>query len=123
MYIFNFNEFKVCIIFWVVSGNFLEMYDFMVYGYYVKVIVDIFFLVGNEFFLLMFLLVIFGVGFLMWLLGVIFLGVYIDCYGCCMGLIVMFVFMVCGMLLIVLVLGYVIIGLVVLLLVLIGWLL
>lgn len=114
---------KVCIVFWVVSGNFLEMYDFMVYGYYVLVIVKMYFLSGNVFVLLMLLLLVFGVGFLMWLVGVIVFGVYIDYYGCCKGLILMFGLMVIGMFMVVVILGYVMIGVFVLVFVLFGWLL
>lgn len=116
-----FNKFKGVVIFCVVSGNFFEMYDFMVYGFYVIVIVKIFFFGDNLFVFLMLFFVIFGVGFLMWLLGVVFLGVYIDCYGCCQGLIIIFGLMVMGILLIVFVFGYVMLGVVVLLLVLFGW--
>lgn len=71
----------------------------------------------------MMIFVVFGVGFLMWLLGVIVLGVYIDEVGCCKGLIVMLFIMVSGIILIVFVLGYVMIGLLVFVFVLIGWLL
>ncbi len=36
------NESKFKSVFRVVSGNFLEMYDFMVYGYYASAIQDVF---------------------------------------------------------------------------------
>ena len=65
-------------VFRVVSGNFLEMYDFMVYGYYAAAIAKTFFPSGNEFLSLMLALVTFGAGFLMRPLGAIVLGFYID---------------------------------------------
>ena len=119
----NPNESKARAIFRVVSGNFLEMYDFMVYGYYAKAIADTFFPAGNEFLSLMLSLVTFGAGFLMRPLGAIFLGAYIDRHGRRVGLIVTLALMACGTLLIALVPGYATIGLAAPLLVLIGQLL
>ncbi|MEW1780975.1 MFS transporter [Arthrobacter sp. NPDC080086] len=119
----NPNESKARAIFRVVSGNFLEMYDFMVYGYYAKAIADTFFPAGNEFLSLMLSLVTFGAGFLMRPLGAIFLGAYIDRHGRRVGLIVTLALMACGTLLIALVPGYATIGLAAPLLVLIGRLL
>jgi metabolite-proton symporter len=119
----NPNESKARSIFRVVSGNFLEMYDFMVYGYYAKAIADTFFPAGNEFLSLMLSLVTFGAGFLMRPLGAIFLGAYIDRHGRRVGLIVTLALMACGTLLIALVPGYATIGLAAPLLVLIGRLL
>lgn len=69
MHTTNPNESKARTVFRVVSGNFLEMYDFMVYGYYAKAIADTFFPAGNEFLSLMLSLVTFGAGFLMRPLG------------------------------------------------------
>jgi len=119
----NPNESKARAIFRVVSGNFLEMYDFMVYGYYAKAIADTFFPAGNEFLSLMLSLVTFGAGFLMRPLGAIFLGAYIDRHGRRVGLIVTLALMACGTLLIALVPGYASIGLAAPLLVLVGRLL
>lgn len=119
----NPNESKARAIFRVVSGNFLEMYDFMVYGYYAKAIADTFFPAGNEFLSLMLSLVTFGAGFLMRPLGAIFLGAYIDRHGRRVGLIVTLALMACGTLLIALVPGYATIGLAAPVLVLIGRLL
>jgi metabolite-proton symporter len=123
MHTHNPNESKARTIFRVVSGNFLEMYDFMVYGYYAKAIADTFFPAGNEFLSLMLSLVTFGAGFLMRPLGAIFLGAYIDRHGRRTGLIVTLALMACGTLLIALVPGYATIGLAAPLLVLIGRLL
>ena len=72
----------------VASGNFLEMYDFMVYGYYAVYIGKAFFPAGSEFASLMFSLMTFGAGYLMRPLGAIVLGAYIDRKGRREGLIV-----------------------------------
>src|SRR6266478_2837903 len=60
----------------VSSGNFLEMYDFMVFGYYATAIGNAFFPSGNPFLSLMLSLMTFGAGFLMRPLGAIVLGAY-----------------------------------------------
>jgi MFS family permease len=65
----------------VATGNFLEMYDFMVFGYYAAAIGHTFFPQGSEFASLMLSLATFGVGFLMRPLGALFLGAYIDRKG------------------------------------------
>lgn len=65
----------------VASGNFLEMYDFQVFGYYAVAIAHTFFPSGNEFASLMLSLATFGAGFLMRPLGAIVLGAYIDHRG------------------------------------------
>src|SRR5260221_426850 len=62
----------------VASGNFLEMYDFMVFGYYAAAIGQTFFPSGSEFASLMKALMTFGAGYLMRPLGAIVLGAYID---------------------------------------------
>src|SRR4030081_3387151 len=65
----------------VSSGNFLEMYDFMVFGYYASAIGRAFFPGGNPFVSLMLSLMTFGVGFLMRPLGAIVLGADADHHG------------------------------------------
>ncbi|RZT42302.1 MFS transporter [Cupriavidus agavae] len=110
-------------VFRVVSGNFLEMYDFMVYGFYAAAIARTFFPSGNEFASLMLSLATFGAGFLMRPLGAIVLGAYIDHHGRRKGLIVTLVMMALGTLLIALVPGYASIGVAAPLLVLLGRLL
>ena len=65
----------------VSSGNFLEMYDFFVFGYYASAIGKAFFPNGSEFAQLMLAFMTFGAGFLMRPLGGIFLGAYIDHHG------------------------------------------
>jgi MFS transporter, MHS family, citrate/tricarballylate:H+ symporter len=65
----------------VSSGNFLEMYDFFVFGYYASAIGKVFFPSGSEFAQLMSALMTFGAGFLMRPLGAIVLGAYVDHHG------------------------------------------
>src|SRR6185312_4767927 len=80
----------------VSSGNFLEMYDFFVFGYYAAAIGRIFFPSDNEFASLMSSLMTFGVGFLMRPLGAVFLGAYIDQHGRRAGLILTLALMSVG---------------------------
>lgn len=110
-------------VFRVVSGNFLEMYDFMVYGFYAAAVARTFFPSGNEFASLMLSLATFGAGFLMRPLGAIILGAYIDHHGRRKGLILTLILMAMGTLLIALVPGYASIGVAAPLLVLAGRLL
>ncbi len=110
-------------VFRVVSGNFLEMYDFMVYGFYAAAIARTFFPGGDEFASLMLSLATFGAGFLMRPLGAIVLGAYIDHHGRRKGLIVTLALMAAGTLLIACVPGYASIGVAAPLLVLAGRLL
>jgi metabolite-proton symporter len=84
----------------VTSGNFLEMYDFMIYAYYAIYIGRAFFPEKNPFASLMLSLGIFGAGFLMRPLGAIILGAYIDHFGRRRGLIVTLTMMAVGLLLI-----------------------
>src|ERR1700681_3620414 len=65
----------------VAGGNFLEMYDFQVFGYYAAAIARTFFPSGSEFASLMLSLMTFGAGFLMRPIGAIVLGAYIDHRG------------------------------------------
>src|ERR1700693_4066565 len=80
----------------VASGNFLEMYDFQVFGYYAAAIARNFFPSGNEFASLMLSLATFGAGFLMRPLGAIVLGAYIDHHGRRDGLLVTLALMAIG---------------------------
>jgi metabolite-proton symporter len=79
---------KLGAVFRVASGNFLEMYDFIVYGYYAVYIGKTFFPAGSEFASLMLSLMTFGAGYLMRPIGAIVLGAYIDRKGRRQGLIV-----------------------------------
>src|ERR1700731_2515614 len=94
----------------VASGNFLEMYDFMVFGYYAAAIGRAFFPKGSEFASLMLSLMTFGAGFLMRPLGALVLGVYIDKRGRRAGLILTLALMSVGTLSIACVPGYATIG-------------
>ena len=107
----------------VVSGNLLEMYDFMVYGYYASAIAKAFFPSENHYVSLMSALVTFGAGFLMRPLGAIFLGAYIDHHGRRKGLIVTLMLMAAGSLMIACVPTYATIGMLAPCIVLIGRLL
>src|SRR5436305_13455038 len=77
-------------------GNFLEMYDFMVFGYYAAAIGRAFFPSGNPFVSLMASLMTFGAGFLMRPLGAIVLGSYADRHGRRAGLILTLALMSVG---------------------------
>src|SRR3984893_13922093 len=107
----------------VSSGNFLEMYDFMVFGYYAAAIGKTFFPKDNEFASLMLSLATFGVGFLMRPIGAVILGAYIDRHGRRAGLILTLALMSFGTISIACVPGYVSIGLLAPVLVVIGRLL
>jgi MFS family permease len=107
----------------VSSGNFLEMYDFMVFGYYAAAIGNAFFPSGNPFLSLMLSLMTFGAGFLMRPLGAIVLGAYTDRHGRRAGLILTLSLMSVGIVSIAFMPGYATIGLLAPLLVLIGRLL
>lgn len=107
----------------VSSGNFLEMYDFMVFGYYASAIGKAFFPSGNAFVSLMLSLMTFGAGFLMRPVGAIVLGAYADKHGRRAGLILTLGLMSLGILSIACVPGYATLGLIAPLLVLTGRLL
>src|ERR1700689_2938325 len=107
----------------VASGNFLEMYDFQIFGYYAAAIAHAFFPSGNEFASLMLSLTTFGAGFLMRPLGAIVLGAYADRHGRRKGLILTLALMSVGILSIACVPGYATIGVLAPLLVLSGRLL
>jgi MFS family permease len=107
----------------VSSGNFLEMYDFMVFGYYAAAIGKAFFPSGNPFVSLTLSLMTFGAGFLMRPIGAIVLGAYADKHGRRAGLILSLSLMSIGILSIACVPGYTTVGLLAPLLVLTGRLL
>jgi MHS family citrate/tricarballylate:H+ symporter-like MFS transporter len=95
----------------VASGNFLEMYDFFVFGYYASAIGKIFFPSGSEFAQLMSAFLTFGAGFLIRPVGAIVLGAYIDHHGRRAGLLLTLGLMAVGTLTIALVPGYATLGL------------
>src|ERR1700744_3737778 len=94
----------------VSSGNFLEMYDFMVFGYYAAAIGKAFFPSSNPFVSLMLSLMTFGAGFLMRPVGAVVLGAYADRHGRRAGLLLRLTLMSIGILSIACVPGYATIG-------------
>lgn len=104
----------------VASGNFLEMYDFMVFGYYAAAIGRTFFPKSSSFASLMFALMTFGAGYLMRPIGAVVLGAYIDRRGRRIGLLVTLGLMSVGTMSIACTPGYVAIGVLAPLLVLLG---
>ena len=65
----------------VTSGNFLEMFDFFLYGIYASDISKAFFPVKSGYVSLLLTFLTFGAGFLMRPLGAVILGAYIDRIG------------------------------------------
>lgn len=102
---------KIQTVFRVSSGNFLEMYDFMIFGYFSAAIGRAYFPASSEFASLMLSMTTFAVGFMVRPLGAIFLGAYIDHIGRRKGLLVTLALMSVGTLTIALVPGYETIGL------------
>ena len=95
----------------VTCGNFLEMFDFFLFGLYAPYIAADFFPAEDEVASLMMTFAVFGAGFLMRPLGAVILGAYVDSVGRRKGLVVTLGLMACGTLLIALVPGYKTIGL------------
>src|SRR6202795_3130726 len=114
---------KVWAVVRVSSGNFLEMYDFMVFGYYAAAIGNAFFPSGNPYGSLMLSLMTFGAGFLMRPLGALVLGAYTDRNGRRAGLLLTLGMMSIGIFSIAFMPSYATIGLLAPLLVLTGRLL
>ncbi|HTA58066.1 MAG TPA: MFS transporter [Candidatus Baltobacteraceae bacterium] len=107
----------------VSSGNFLEMYDFMVFGYFASAIGKAFFPSNSAFGSLMLSLMTFGAGFLMRPLGALVLGAYTDRRGRRAGLLLTLSMMSVGIFTIACTPGYATIGLLAPLLVVLGRLL
>jgi metabolite-proton symporter len=101
-------------------GNFLEMYDFMVFGYYAAAIGRTFFPNQSEYASLMLSLMTFGTGYLMRPLGAMVLGAYIDRHGRRKGLLLTLSLMAVGTLSVGCMPGYRTLGLVAPLLVVAG---
>ncbi len=102
---------KLLSIFRVSGGNFLEMYDFFVFGYYGHAIGKAFFPLGSEYAQLMAAFMTFGAGFLTRPLGAIVLGTYIDHHGRRKGLLLTLTLMAFGTLSIAIVPGFDTLGL------------
>src|SRR6516164_3565524 len=111
---------KLATVLRVTSGNFLEMFDFFLFGFYASYISKAFFPTDNEFASLLLTFMTFGAGFLMRPLGAIFLGAYVDQVGRRQGLIVTLSIMAVGTLVIAFMPSYASIGLVAPVLVLLG---
>src|SRR6202166_3273252 len=107
----------------VTSSNFLEMFDFFLFGFYATYISKAFFPTGSDFAGLMLTFMTFGAGFLMRPLGAIILGAYVDQIGRRKGLILTLTIMATGTMLIAFVPSYATIGLLAPALVLVGRLL
>lgn len=107
----------------VSGGNFLDMYDFMVFGYYVPWISKVFFPRQSEYASLLLTFAVFGAGFLMRPIGALVLGAYVDKHGRRSGLVLTLALMGLGTLSIACTPGYASLGLLSSLLVLFGRLL
>lgn len=104
----------------VASGNFLEMYDFMVFGYFATAIGHAYFPAGNDVSSLLKSLATFGVGFAMRPIGAILLGGYTDRHGRRAGLLLTLALMSVGIVILTATPGYATIGLAAPLVVLLG---
>ena len=80
----------------VTSGNFLEMFDFFLFGFYATYIAKTYFPADSEFASLMLTFGTFGAGFIMRPVGAIVLGAYIDKVGRRQGLITTLAIMAMG---------------------------
>src|SRR5450830_1161109 len=94
----------------VTSGNFMEMFDFFLLGFYANYISQSFFPAGDAYASLLLTFMTFGAGFLMRPLAAILLGAYVDRVGRRQGLIVTLALMATGTMLIAFVPGYATIG-------------
>ncbi|MCU4487893.1 MFS transporter [Acinetobacter ursingii] len=97
-------------IFNVTSGNFLEQYDFFLFGLYAKAIGETFFHSDSSYAALMKTFLIFAVSFLMRPIGALVLGPYVDRIGRRKGLMVTLSIMAVGLLLIALTPDYATLG-------------
>src|ERR1700720_103497 len=94
------SQSKLATVLRVTSGNFLEMFDFFLFGFYATNISRTFFPASSEFASLMLTFGTFGAGFLMRPLGAIILGAYVDRVGRRKGLITTLAIMAAGTVLI-----------------------
>ena len=93
------------------GGNFLEMFDFFLFGIYAAPIGKAFFHTGSEFLDTSAAFVVFWIGALMRPLGAIYLGAYVDSIGRRKGLIVTLAIMATGTVIIAVTPSYATIGL------------
>ena len=101
---------KVRTVVQVTSGNFLEMFDFFLFGIYASYIAKAFFPSDNQFVSLMSTFLSFAAGFAMRPIGALVLGGYIDRIGRRKGLIITLSIMASGTVLIAFVPSYATIG-------------
>ena len=101
---------KVKTVLRVTSGNFLEMYDFFLFGIYARRISETFFPSHDPYASLMATFLSFTAGFAMRPVGALVLGPYVDRIGRRKGLILTLSIMACGTILIAFVPGYATIG-------------
>jgi MFS transporter, MHS family, citrate/tricarballylate:H+ symporter len=94
----------------IASGNFLEMYDFMVFGYFAAAIGQAYFPAGDGTSALLKSLATFGVGFLMRPLGALVLGAFTDRHGRRAGLLLTLALMSLGIVTLTVTPGYATIG-------------
>src|SRR5580658_8168562 len=94
----------------VTSGNFLEMYDFFLFGIFAREISETFFPSDDPYASLMATFLSFAAGFAMRPIGALVLGPYIDRIGRRQGLLLTLAIMACGTILIAFVPGYATIG-------------
>ena len=92
------------------AGNFLEMFDFFLFGIYAQPIGKTFFNTGSEFTDTLIAFVVFWIGALMRPLGAIYLGAYVDSIGRRKGLILTLAIMAVGTVIIAVTPGYASIG-------------
>jgi len=104
----------------VASGNFLEMYDFQVFGYFAVAIGQAYFPADGEFGSLLKALATFGVGFLMRPVGAIVLGGFTDRHGRRAGLLLTLGLMSIGIVILTVTPGYATLGVLASLIVLAG---
>jgi MFS family permease len=104
----------------IASGNFLEMYDFMVFGYFAAAIGQAFFPAGDGASALLKSLATFGAGFLMRPLGALVLGAFTDRHGRRAGLLLTLALMSVGIVTLTITPGYAMIGVLAPILVLLG---
>ena len=92
------------------AGNFLEMFDFFLFGIYAAPIGKAFFATGSDYFDTSIAFIVFWVGAMMRPLGAIYLGAYVDSLGRRKGLIVTLAIMAVGTVIIAVTPGYTTIG-------------
>ena len=114
---------KAVIVTQVAGANFLEQFDFFMFGLYARQISTAFFPTDSATVALILAFTVFGAGFLMRPLGAVVLGAYIDQAGYRKGLIVTLSIMACGTALIAFVPGYGTLGILAPILMIIGRLL